>query len=222
MRHAAFLAGAILAMSFGAAAPALAQTPIDFLAALFGGLARPRPVAPIPIMPGLVPGPSEPEAPRSSGRSNAYCVRMCDGRYFPLSNLSETGAQAQCAALCPRAETRVFRGGSSIDSASSATGLPYSAIQNAYLYRTRLDDACTCTGNGPLGLASIPITEDETLRRGDVVMTPEGLRVFDSKSSLPPHAESDFVPVDQAPRLSKELRQRMEDLQIATGGAGRL
>lgn len=218
MRQAALSLGVVLALGLTTAGPAAAQGPGDFFAALFGGFVRPRPPPAIMILPGALP--EVPEAPRSTGRGVAYCVRMCDGRYFPLSNMSSGGPQSQCAALCPKAETQVFRGGSSIDGAVSDTGRSYSAIPNAYLYRTKLDAACTCTGNGPLGLAAIPIQEDETLRRGDVVMTTDGARIFDAKSSFPPHKDSAFVPVDQASRLSKDMKRRIEDLRIASGRGG--
>ncbi|MEP9380312.1 DUF2865 domain-containing protein [Aquabacter sp. CN5-332] len=220
MRHAARSTVMVLALSLTVAGPAAAQGPGDFFAALFGGFLRPKPPPAMMILPGMPPDsvPGSDETSRGSGRGVAYCVRMCDGRYFPLSNTSEWGAQTQCAALCPKAETQVFRGGSSIDYATSESGRSYSAIPNAYLYRTKLDAACTCTGSGPLGVASIPIKDDPTLRRGDVVMTPEGARIFDAKSSSPPHQDSAFVPVDKASRLAKDMRQRIEDLRIAGRG----
>ncbi len=57
------------------------------------------------------------------------------------------------------------------------------------------------------------VFDDPTLRRGDVVSTPEGLRVFRGAPGVP-HAASDFVPVasvktPHAPQLM-ELQRALE------------
>lgn len=198
----ALLVGCVLAL----AVPAQAQSPGDFFAALFGGLVRPQPVIP-PLMEAPPPEVSRPV------RTMAYCVRMCDGRYFPLS--SGDDAEAKCAAFCPKADARVFRGGATINDAQSADGRSYSAIPNAFLYRTKLVDSCSCTGNGPLGVASPALEEDDTLRPGDVVMTKDGPRVFQSKSTRTPHPASAFVPPEDASRLSRDMKARIKELELA-------
>lgn len=198
-------AGAVLS-----APPARAEGPGDFFAALFGGLVRPRPVAPLL---GL-PAPEQAERPRPQV---AYCVRLCDGRYFPLSGAGDP--EAKCAALCPKAESRVYRGSGAIDAAEHE-GRPYTALPNAFLYRTRLEPSCSCTGNGPLGLATLPVEQDETLRSGDVVVTQEGARVFQPKSEARPYPPSAFVAPEDARRLSRDMRQRIEDLRLAESVSG--
>src|SRR5690606_26668292 len=77
----------------------------------------------------------EEEAPRpQSGPRVAYCVRLCDGRYFPLpANAGEpamTPAQL-CSALCPAAKTDVFNG-SQIDDAVTEHGQTYRTIKHAF------------------------------------------------------------------------------------------
>ncbi|WP_127090733.1 DUF2865 domain-containing protein [Aquabacter cavernae] len=205
--HPAAFALAMLAGLLLAAPPAAAQGPGDFFAALFGGLVRPRPLPQLFGMPA-------PEVERAAPRV-AYCVRLCDGRYFPLTRMED--AEQTCRSFCPKAETRVYRGAGAIDAAEH-DGRPYTALPNAFLYRARLDDACTCTGNGPLGLASVPVTSDETLRPGDVVMTTDGARVFQKKSGAGPHPESAFVPPEEARRLPADLKRRMEELNLAADG----
>ncbi len=109
--------------------------------------------------------------------SVSYCVRTCDGRYFPAPSVGDAQSKAQgCKNLCPASETKVFSG-SSIDNASSKDGRPYSALPNAFLYRKELVAGCTCNGKGPVGLASIKPDEDKTLRRGDLVARENGLEV---------------------------------------------
>ncbi|TCT08203.1 DUF2865 domain-containing protein [Aquabacter spiritensis] len=216
MRTAIAIRGLFAAVSVATlgAVPAAAQTPADFFAALFGGLVRQAPpqVAALPS----VAVPVEPQESARPSRRVAYCVRMCDGRYFPLSDATPGAAEAQCAAFCPKAPSEVFRGsGASIEGAYSDAGLAYGDIPNAYVYRTRLDQACTCTGNGPLGVAAIPIKQDETLRTGDLVMTADGARVFQPKSGAVPHDDTAFVLPEDAKRLSRDMKQRIEDLQIA-------
>ena len=108
--------------------------------------------------------------------SVSYCVRTCDGRYFPAP-LGDAQSRAQdCKNLCPASETKVFFG-SSIDSASSKDGRPYSALPNAFLYRKELVAGCTCNGKDLVGLASIKPNEDKTLRRGDMIARETGLEV---------------------------------------------
>lgn len=209
MMRAGRLALAALAIALLVPPPALAQGPGDFFAALFGGLIRPRPLPP------LFGGPA-PEAERPVSPRVAYCVRLCDGRYFPLSSLRD--AEETCAAFCPKAETRIYRGGGAIDTAEHE-GRPYTALPNAFLFRARLDTACTCTGDGPLGLASIPVMRDETLRPGDVVMTAQGARVFRKTEGDPPYTDASFVPAEEARQLPADLRRRIEELHLAAEGA---
>lgn len=212
MKNSALRMVAVVAALAGMMAPAHAQSPADFFAALFGGLVRPQPQAarPMDVLPQM-------EAERPT-RTVAYCVRMCDGHYFPMSTTED--ADAKCAAFCPNAEARVFRGGGVIDDAASADGRSYSAIPNAYLYRTKLQDTCSCTGKGPLGVVSPALEYDDTLRNGDIVMTKDGPRVFQSKTGLTPHPASAFVPPDDARRLSRDLKARIKELELAGSVAG--
>ena len=55
--------------------------------------------------------------------------------------------QDLCRASCPTAETRLFIQGleADVDSATAIDdGTPYTALPNAFKYRTALDQACTC------------------------------------------------------------------------------
>lgn len=107
---------------------------------------------------------------------NSFCIRTCDGRYFPSPSTDDKQSRAQgCKNLCPASETRLFSG-SSIDDASSKDGRSYSALPNAFRYRKELVAGCTCNGKDG-GLASIKIEEDKTLRQGDIVATANGLEV---------------------------------------------
>jgi Protein of unknown function (DUF2865) len=66
----------------------------------------------------------------SGGQYTSYCVRLCDGRYFPLHHNSNT----ICEALCPATKTEIFSG-SEIAQATAADGSPYQKLANAFVYR---------------------------------------------------------------------------------------
>ena len=149
----------------------------DFFSSFFGGLTGPS----APQQPSFNPGdpfsPAKPAAPSPAvSRSTAYCVRTCDGRYFPISATSEQSRAAACSSLCPASETKVYYG-SSIDGARSDNGKPYSSLPNAFKYREQLVNGCTCNGKDPVGLASIDVKDDKTLRSGDIVAGAGGLIV---------------------------------------------
>lgn len=207
-----------------------APTPFDFLGAIFG--ARPpqpqyRLVPSVPAMPGVAPraGEAGPREPAPSGIAVAYCVRTCDGRYFPLqgrpSGAGDGNAVAQCAAFCPAAKTQVFtspdrdRG---IDAAADQNGRAYSALPNAFVYRERLVEGCSCTGRPQIGgLAPIDVARDPTLKRGDVVMTGAGMLIFAAtEKRRPPYRAQEFVAPSRFPELSREMRQRIERLNLAS------
>lgn len=153
----------------------------DFLSALFGAFSG-RPVAQ-PQAPGPLPFAGESAAPahqsearpRSVG-GQAYCVRTCDGRYFPISGSDNQSRAASCNSFCPASETQVVYG-SDIDSAATAGGKPYSELPNAFRYRNELVAGCTCNGKDQIGLAPVKIENDPTLRRGDIVAGADGLMV---------------------------------------------
>jgi hypothetical protein len=113
-------------------------------------------------------------APRVAGSGPAFCVRGCDGKYFPVHARGNATPAQLCQAFCPASATKVFYG-SNIDSATSATGERYAASENAFAYRKALRADCTCNGKDPGGLAPIDISLDGSLRPGDVVATASGL-----------------------------------------------
>jgi uncharacterized protein DUF2865 len=175
--------GAIVAIAvFGAAPHAEAE---DFLSALFGAFSG-RPAASQPqsqsAMPlpfageGAVSDPQTEARPRSTGGGQAYCVRTCDGRYFPISASDGQSRAASCNSFCPASETKVVYG-SSIDSAATETGKPYSELPNAFRYRNELVAGCTCNGKDQVGLAPVKIENDPTLHKGDIVAGADGLMV---------------------------------------------
>ena len=149
----------------------------DFFSALFGGFGRARgPQIRLPFATeGVIAAPGEGRS-RGYGGGQAYCVRSCDGRYFPVNGPDNQSRAATCNSFCPASDTKVVYG-SSIDHAATESGKPYSELPNAFRYRTEMVTGCTCNGKDQLGLASVRIEDDPTLRRGDIVAGESGLVV---------------------------------------------
>jgi hypothetical protein len=113
---------------------------------------------------------SAPSIGGGTGQSLAYCVRLCDGRYFPMQRHSNATSVQLCNAFCPATKTQVFTG-SAIDHATAPNGARYANLDNAFVYRQKIVPNCTCNGKDSFGLAKIDVKSDPTLRPGDIVAT---------------------------------------------------
>jgi hypothetical protein len=170
------------AVALGALALVPAAQAEDFLSALFGAFGGGRSRAPLISLPFAGEGnpfaPPNEARPRAgySGGGQAYCVRTCDGRYFPISASDNQSRTASCSSFCPASETKVVYG-SNIDNAATENGKPYSELPNAFRYRNELVAGCTCNGKDQIGLAPVKIENDPTLRKGDIVAGADGLMV---------------------------------------------
>jgi hypothetical protein len=118
------------------------------------------------------PQPGSPQ-PAVASSGPAFCVRSCDGKYFPLMRGAASPTQ-MCQAFCPASPTKIFFG-SNIDNAYASTGERYADSANAFAYRKALRADCTCNGRSPAGLAPVDLAIDGSLRSGDVVVTTTGL-----------------------------------------------
>jgi len=149
----------------------------------------------------------------ASGSGPAFCVRSCDGRYFPLTMRGGASPVQMCQAFCPASPTKVFFG-SNIDGASSANGERYADSDNAYAYRKALRADCTCNGRDAAGLAPVDLTLDTSLRAGDVIATTSGLVAY-SGARLGTGQTPDFTPVASYPGLTAEVRARLGEMKVA-------
>jgi Protein of unknown function (DUF2865) len=111
-----------------------------------------------------------------TGRYVAYCVRLCDGRYFPMQRHGNATSIQLCNAFCPAAKTQVFNG-SAIDQAVANSGARYADLDNAFVYREKIVSGCTCNGRDSFGLAKIDVANDPTMRQGDIVATGDNVKV---------------------------------------------
>lgn len=194
------LAGATAALAVVSTGLAVAPSAHaqDFFSGLFGGFRmRPPPEIRMPF-----PTDERYDAPRqraSYGGGTAYCVRSCDGRYFPAQgNDAEAKAQS-CKSFCPASETSLVYGGN-IDDATTEKGKSYSDLPNAYRYRNEIVSGCTCNGKDPVGLASIKAEEDPTLRKGDIVAGANGLVVASRNANDRRGVAMNFSPLPDSVR----------------------
>ena len=181
----------------------------DFFSSFFGGVFNDNGhPSPRPSMPYASPEFGDP-SPQPGQRVNiyggsygstTYCVRTCDGRYFPVTaSDGQTRAEA-CKSFCPAAETKIYHGGS-IDNASSDTGRSYSDLPNAFRYRKELVAGCSCNGKDSVGLAPVKIEDDPTLRKGDIVAGANGLMIAQSSRRS---ASLNFTPAPKSVRAKFE------------------
>ncbi|MBR0902385.1 DUF2865 domain-containing protein [Bradyrhizobium liaoningense] len=197
------LAGAAAALVTVTSA-GLALTPSahaqDFFSALFGGFRmRPPPEIRTPFPNDDMPRYDVPRQRAAYGGGNAYCVRGCDGRYFPAQgNDAESKAQS-CKSFCPASETSLVYG-SNIDDATTTNGKSYSDLPNAFRYRNEIVAGCTCNGKDPAGLASVKVEDDPTLRKGDIVAGAGGLVVATRNANDRRGVAMNFSPLPESVR----------------------
>ena len=157
--------------------------------------------------------PAPAPAQRLAGSGPAFCVRSCDGKYFPLTMRGNASPVQTCQAFCPASATKVFYG-SHIESAAAGNGERYADSENAFAYRKALRADCTCNGRNPTGLAPVDLALDISLRPGDVVATTDGLVAY-TGVRLGAGQAPDFTPVASYPGLTADVRARLGEMKVA-------
>jgi hypothetical protein len=213
-RHALLIVAALAMPVALAPRPVSAESLFDFF---FGGAKKhgpARPQASFFADPMATDSQAAALPPRDAVASSgpSFCVRSCDGRYFPLMRSNASPVQ-MCQAFCPASATKVFYG-SSIDGATSSAGERYADSENAFAYRKALHADCTCNGRDPVGLAPIDLTLDSSLRPGDVIATTEGLVAY-SGVRVGNSQTAEFTPVASYPGLTVEVRARLGEMKVA-------
>ncbi len=151
--------------------------------------------------------------PQYTSPSVNYCVRTCDGKFFPVYSGASTNVSAVtlCAAMCPSAKTKIFSG-TSIDKSIATDGTKYMSLPNALAYRTNIVLDCSCNGRDPFGVVSVDLENDPTLRTGDVVVRPDGIAVF--LGGATPYKSTAFIPFRKARTLSPALLKQLSAIAI--------
>jgi len=151
----------------------------------------------------------------NTGPAKAFCVRSCDGHYFPVLSHNGLSAAEACHSFCPATQTKLFVG-SDIDFATASDGSRYADMPNAYAYRKAIKAGCTCNGRTSFGVAHIDATTDPTLRPGDIVVTDNSMLAYTGKGGDRSNVAANFTPVANYRGLSQAMREKLSDTRIAS------
>jgi len=141
-----------------------------------------------------------------ASRGNGFCVRTCDGYYFPLIKSGHATKQQLCEHACPSAPMAVYEG-STIETAQNLVGEKYTSLSVAFSFRDKTTQKCSC--NPPEHTQSFSMRilgEDPSLRTGDIVFGDHGAFVYQG---------SKLVPVERSSLLSSGTRAKIRALLVA-------
>jgi uncharacterized protein DUF2865 len=129
-----------------------------------------------------------------SGTYRTVCVRTCDGGYFPVSFATSPARFAdderQCKALCPATDAELYayqNPGQDITQAVSTTGAPYTALPNAFKFRTEFNPTCACKAPGQTWKDALQSIDDkaEAAQQGDIIVTEESAKKMQQRAQQP-------------------------------------
>jgi hypothetical protein len=128
-----------------------------------------------------------------NGTYHTVCVRTCDGYYFPVSYSTEPTHFAEdvqtCQRECPAAEVSLYsyrNPGEDMDQAVSSAGQLYTALPNAYRYRTALISSCSCRRPGQSWQDALKNADDSsTLVNGDIIVTDQNAKALSQAPKTP-------------------------------------
>ncbi len=155
-----------------AAAAQQSQGGGNFLSNLFGGNNA---------NPGAPPSDLGPQ----SGTFRTVCVRTCDGAYFPVSFATVPARfpddEKACKALCPAADAALYtyrNPGEDMNAAVSVNGQPYSALPNAFKFRSEFNPSCSCKAAGQSWADALKSADDKAAveQQGDIIVTEESAK----------------------------------------------
>jgi hypothetical protein len=120
-----------------------------------------------------------------SGTYRTVCVRSCDGAYFPISFATVPARfpddERTCKSLCPAAEASLYayrNPGEDMNSAVSVSGQPYTALPNAFRFRTEFNPSCSCKAAGQSWADALKSVDDKAAaeQQGDIIVTEESAK----------------------------------------------
>ena len=170
-----------------------------------------------------------------SGTYRTVCVRTCDGGYFPVSFATVPARfpddEKTCKALCPATEAALYayrNPGEDINQAVSVNGAPYTALPNAFRFRSEFNSSCSCKAPGQTWSDALKSIDEKAAaeQQGDIIVTEESAKKMQqrppagkpaqasAKKGAPattgaaPPAETSGPPAEQAstPPDNKQIR----------------
>ena len=147
----------------------------------------------------------------SWGTGTEFCVRTCDGYFFPLIKSALQTKQASCEYACPSAPVAYYHG-SSIETARNLNGEKYTSLPTAFKFREKVSAGCTCHPPEESQEHSLKIVKnDPTAHSGDIVVEQKGAFVYQGKQA---------VPIDRSRQLSASVRQNIHKMTAGPAPAG--
>ena len=213
-RHRALLAAIVIIGAGLSASPASAQ---NFFESLFGRFSPQGGNAYADPNQQFNPFGQRQEPRVETGNAVAFCVRTCDGRYFPIQKISGATPAQTCSSFCPASQTKIYRG-STIDHSVGPEGRRYTELSTAFTYREKIVAGCTCNGKDAFGLVTPSVANDPTLRAGDIVATNTGMMAYNGSDRRQNVAE--FTPIESYQGVAPDVRQRLADTKITPSEAG--
>lgn len=129
-----------------------------------------------------------------SGTYRTVCVRTCDGGYFPISFATVPARfpddEKSCKALCPATDAALYayrNPGEDINQAVSVNGQPYTALPNAFHYRTEFNPSCSCRAPGQTWSDALKSIDDKAAaeQQGDIIVTEESAKKMQQRAQQP-------------------------------------
>ncbi len=121
-------------------------------------------------------------------------MRTCDGGYFPVSFATVPARfpddEKTCKALCPATEAELYayrNPGEDINQAISVNGQPYTALPNAFHYRTEFNASCSCRAPGQTWSDALKSIDDKAAaeQQGDIIVTEESAKKMQQRAQQP-------------------------------------
>jgi len=150
---------------------------------------------------------AKPDADNEAAWGGGFCVRTCDGYYFPLIKSERATKQQSCEYACPFAPMAIYEG-ATIETARNYKGQKYASLPTAFSSRDTTTPKCSCFYPAEYSRSALQrlIRSDPTLRTGDIVFETDGAFVYRG---------SDFAAAERSRLLSPETRRKLRALLAA-------
>ena len=181
-----------------------ARGPGNFIDNLFGNnnATRARPASTW----GRNPAPS---APSACAPATAPISRS---RSPPIRRASRTTRKpARRCARPTEATLFAYRNpGEDINQAVSISGQPYTALPNAFKFRTEFNPSCACKAAGPTWSDALKSVDDKALveQQGDIIVTEESAKKMQQRAQPQPPKRAPGAKKGAAPRPQRRLPRR--------------
>ena len=158
---------------------------------------------------------AQPQEPRTETGGSVYCVRLCDGRFFPDPAPRRCDPGAGLQLVLPGEPDQDLPWQQHRPRGRAGRQALRRAEHRLRLSREDRRRAAPATARTRSGWSIRRSRNDPTLRPGDIVATKSGLMAYNGGAS----ADANFTPIASYSGLSAELRRKLTETKI-TPAAG--